>query len=374
MSKGLALPVSYITTDIDGVSRTGTLPGNAPSIGAYEFTPDINTPAPNAAIVTVAGNVHKISFNSLLIATVTFTAGTAPILSALYYPGQNPLSYFGNNIGNMHLDITATGGSGYIYGITLNYGLGQLGTIADGESNLRLAKYSDDIWTQYSILPNTITHTITVPDLNSFSSFALGDANSPQPVELSSFMSSVKGRDVKLQWTTASEQNNEGFEIQKSIVSSKDPLDWVKAGYLTGNGTKTTHTNYTFEDKKLNTGNYNYRLKQIDYNGNFEYHNLASVIEIGVPGKYDISQNYPNPFNPTSKIDFDLPYDSKVSIKLYDINGREMMTLVNEQKPIGYYTIQINGSNLSSGVYFYRIIAEGKGHKFVLSKKLILFK
>jgi hypothetical protein len=213
-----------------------------------------------------------------------------------------------------------------------------------------------------------------VTDLNAFSSFALGDANSPQPVELNSFMSSVKGRDVKLQWTTASEQNNEGFEIQKSLLSSKEPADWVKVGFLTGKGTKTTPTNYTFEDKKLNTGKYNYRLKQVDYNGNFEYHNLSSVVEIGLPDKFGISQNYPNPFNPTTKIDFDLPYDSKVSIKLYDISGREMMILVNEQKPAGYYTIQINGSNLSSGIYFYCIIAESNGQKLISSKKLVLVK
>ena len=217
--------------------------------------------------------------------------------------------------------------------------------------------------------------------LSGFSQFAMGGysiggnpLNGPMPVELSSFTSNVISRDVKLNWTTASEVNNAGFEIQKSEVRSQKSGEWTKVGYITGNGTKTTPTNYSFEDKKLNTGKYNYRLKQTDYNGNFEYFNLTGEIEIGVPNKFDISQNYPNPFNPTTKIDFELPYDSKVSIKLYDISGREVMTLVNETKASGYYTVQMNGNNLSSGMYFYRISAEGNGQNFVSTKKLILIK
>jgi hypothetical protein len=213
--------------------------------------------------------------------------------------------------------------------------------------------------------------------LSGFSQFGMGgsllDGNpleGPLPVELTSFTSNVISRNVKLNWVTASELNNAGFEILRSTQND----NWTKIGYVTGNGTKTTPTSYTFEDTKLNTGKYNYRLKQIDYNGNFEYFNLAGEVEIGVPKKFDISQNYPNPFNPTTKIDFDLPYDSRVSIRLYDMNGREVMTLVNEQRPAGFYTVQMNGNNLSSGMYFYRIIADGDGQKFVMTKKSVLIK
>jgi len=206
--------------------------------------------------------------------------------------------------------------------------------------------------------------------ITSFSPFIVGNAV-PMPVELASFTANVISRDVKLNWTTATETNNAGFEIQRSQIENGN---WTKAGYVTGNGTKTTLTNYIFEDKKLNIGIYNYRLKQIDYNGNFEFHNLVNTVEVGAPNKFDISQNYPNPFNPTTKIDFDLPYDSKVSIKLYDMSGREVMTLVNETKTAGYYTVLMNGSNLSSGIYFYRFIAEGNGQNFVSAKKLILIK
>ncbi|HEY5533466.1 MAG TPA: T9SS type A sorting domain-containing protein [Ignavibacteria bacterium] len=129
--------------------------------------------------------------------------------------------------------------------------------------------------------------------------------------------------------------------------------------------------------KIISTGKYKYRLKQTDYNGNFAYHNLEGVIKIGVPKKFELSQNYPNPFNPATKIDFNLPYDSRVSLKLYDISGREVMTLVNEQKPAGFYTVNFNGSNLASGVYFYRIVVgdpEGSGQAFTDIKKLMLIK
>ena len=194
------------------------------------------------------------------------------------------------------------------------------------------------------------------------------------PVELASFTANIISRNVKLNWTTASEENNEGFEIQKAEVKSQKSDEWIMVGYVNGNGTKTTPTNYTFEDKKLNSGKYNYRLKQIDYNGNFEYFNLSSAVVIGVPDKFDISQNYPNPFNPSTKIDFNLHYSSRVSIKLYDMSGREVMTLVNEQKSAGYYTVQMNGSNLSSGTYFYRVIADGNGQKYEITKKLVLIK
>jgi len=216
----------------------------------------------------------------------------------------------------------------------------------------------------------TLTNTSFI---SSFSPFIVGNYNSVTgllPVELISFTAITFSKNVKLNWVTATETNNSGFEILRSSQNN----NWVKVGYMTGNGTKTTPTSYSFDDRKLNTGKYNYRLKQIDYNGNFEYFNLTGQIEIGVPNKFDISQNYPNPFNPTTKIDFDLPYDSKVSMKLYDISGREVMTLMNETKAAGYYTVQMNGNDLSSGMYFYRINAEGNGQNYIMTKKAVLIK
>ena len=101
---------------------------------------------------------------------------------------------------------------------------------------------------------------------------------------------------------------------------------------------------------------------------------LNGEVVVGIPAKYSLSQNYPNPFNPTTKIDFELPHDGKVSILLFDISGREVGKLVNEILTAGYHTIQFNGSNLSSGMYFYRINADGGGQNFTATKKLALIK
>ncbi len=133
--------------------------------------------------------------------------------------------------------------------------------------------------------------------------------------------------------------------------------------------------NYKFSENIEGKGKYNYRLKQIDNNGNYKYYDLSSYVEVGVPKNFALSQNYPNPFNPTTKIDFDLPFDSKVTIAIYDMTGREIMTLLNgDLKPSGFYTANINASALSSGAYFYRIIAEGGNNNFVQTKKMMLIK
>jgi hypothetical protein len=205
-----------------------------------------------------------------------------------------------------------------------------------------------------------------------FSEFIVGGDPNPLPVELSSFVSSVTSREVKLNWATTSEHNNSGFDIERKANGTET---WNKVGFVAGTGNSNTPVNYSYLDRNLNTGKYDYRLKQVDYNGNYAYYNLASYVEIGVPGKFAISQNYPNPFNPTTKINYDLPFDSKVSIKLFDMSGKEVSSLVNNAAlSAGYYTVQFNGANLASGIYFYTISAQGPSEKFVSTKKMVLVK
>ncbi len=195
--------------------------------------------------------------------------------------------------------------------------------------------------------------------------------DTPLPVQLASFIGNVENkRNVTLNWKTEFENNNSGFEIERKLIDGT----WSKIGFISGNGTTNTPVSYKFSDLKLNTGKYNYRLKQIDNNGNYEYFNLNAEIEVGIPDKFNLSQNYPNPFNPTTKIDFDLPLDSRVSIILYDISGREVKTLVNDQRTAGYYTIQFNSAGLSSGTYFYRIMTKSSGADFIMAKKMVLLK
>jgi hypothetical protein len=305
-------------------------------------------------------------------ATVTFSAGTSS--SSYLALTMKALKDDNNSSSTDYLKrswiFTPTNLSSPSYTIELDY-VG--GDVVGTENNIWFGKYNGGTWTILN-KPNTSTHIFTSSTtLTSFSTFT-GGTESAMPVELSSFTANINERNVNLNWITANEQNNAGFEVQKSEVRSQKSDEWVKVAFVNGNGTKNTPTNYSFEDKKLNTGKYNYRLKQIDYNGNFEYFDLKSEVEIGVPKKFNISQNYPNPFNPVTKIDFDLPFDSKVSIRLYDITGREIKTLVNETKQAGYYTTEFNGTNLASGLYFYRIVAEGNGQKYVMTKKALLIK
>jgi hypothetical protein len=197
---------------------------------------------------------------------------------------------------------------------------------------------------------------------------AFGPDNNALPVELASFTSSINNNNVELRWQTINEMNNSGFDIERRTENSNA---WTKIGNVAGNGTTNEIKNYSFDDNNLQSGQYNYRLKQIDFNGNYQYFNLSSEVIVGVPEKFELSQNYPNPFNPVTKINYSLPIDGKVSLKIFDVSGREVASIFNnEVQNAGYYTVTFNAGNLSSGVYFYRLISGN----FSQTKKLILLK
>lgn len=191
------------------------------------------------------------------------------------------------------------------------------------------------------------------------------------PVELSSFVSLVNKNNVTLNWSTASETNNSGFDIERATVNGQLPIEnWNKIGNVTGSGTINVPVEYSFTDKNLASGKYAYRLKQIDYNGNFEYFNLSNEVNIGVPSRFELSQNYPNPFNPSTTINFEIPSEGKVSLKVFDMSGKEVSTLVNEVRSAGYYSYNFNASGLTSGIYFYTLNA----NDFSGTRKMLLIK
>jgi hypothetical protein len=246
-----------------------------------------------------------------------------------------------------------------------------------GTNNRGQVYYSTDngsTWAPIGNLANPVTSSttraITIATTH-FSRWSIGSENGPLPVRLSSFTSSVKLNSVTLNWSTASEINNKGFEIERKEINSND---YTNVGFVDGKGTSNQNNNYSFTDSKLNTGKYSYRIKQVDFNGNFEYFSLNSGIEISTPKKFNLSQNYPNPFNPSTKIDYEIPADSKVQVIIYDISGKEVMQVVNEQQKAGFYTAQFNAGNLSSGTYFYKLTVNGANGSDVLTKKMTLIK
>jgi hypothetical protein len=187
------------------------------------------------------------------------------------------------------------------------------------------------------------------------------------PVELSSFTASTSNGNVVLNWTTATETNNKGFEVQRSNGGEYQTIAFVQ-----GNGTSTQQHSYTYSDQKVENGNYSYRLRQVDFDGTSEY---SQVVEVSVsnPVEYNLAQNYPNPFNPSTKINFSLAVDSKVTLKIFDVLGQEVAALMNEQIAAGRQEITFDASRLNSGVYFYRLEAAGiDGSKFTSVKKMIL--
>jgi hypothetical protein len=192
------------------------------------------------------------------------------------------------------------------------------------------------------------------------------------PVELISFTGNFTDGNILLCWTTATEINNLGFEIEKAVFSNskRDNIkDWEKIASVEGNGTTTEPHQYSFTDKNISPGLYHYRLKQIDYDGSYKY---SSVIEVDVTLALDflLAQNFPNPFNGTSVIKYSIPYSSQVTIKVLDVLGSEIESLVNEEKPTGNYELTWYASDLPSGVYFYRIQAGS----FIETKKMVLLR
>ena len=193
------------------------------------------------------------------------------------------------------------------------------------------------------------------------------------PVELSSFTSETDGENVILRWTTGSETNNKGFVVEResgiSALPGREKGEWAAVGFVEGNGTSPNEHSYTFTDKNLTPATYHYRLKQTDFDGSFAYSNEVEAV-INLTGEFRLEQNYPNPFNPVTTISYSVPHECKVKMKIYDMLGNEIVTLINEKKEAGSYEVKFNGSSLASGVYIYRLT----GGSFSASRKFVLMK
>lgn len=385
--KGIALPT--YGTDFNGNSRSMTVTTGATDIGSNEYTPSsIPILATQVGIIS-PGSTTIYNFANRTISSITWgNSGTNPSsINIYYFSGTNPPnSVSGALYSNAYWLINATGGSGYTYNIVINYDLAIQGTIIS-ENNIRIAKSDDNgiTWQPYltqgsgsgQYQLNTVNKTITLNGLNSFSLFTLTDNSAPLPVVLSSFGAQTLGRDINLIWKTTHEINNSGFALERiANFNNSGYTDWAQVSFLSGHGNSYSEQSYAYTDRKLASGKYKYRLKQIDYNGNYEYFNLNEPDEIliGAPLQFDISQNYPNPSNPNTKIDYQLPFSANVSLKVYDATGREVVTLVNQNQEAGYYSVEFIGNSFSSGIYFYEFSAVGNGQKLHKAMKMVLKK
>ena len=326
------------------------------------------------------GNFSEIVSNNFMIfpppdpVTADFDNNGSLDIAAVKY-NSNGVSVLLNDYNCAHPQFSISGSPMILVGSTDNV---FISSAVNG--NWSLTNYGS---TQASIPVNSTGDTVLVSAGNNPGQFTLyhtafyecgGDTllsaiiyvDNALPVKLAEFTSVINGRNVTLNWTTAEELNNSGFDIERSSTENQ----WMNAGFVSGHGNISELTKYSFTDKNLTTGKYKYRLRQIDFNGNFEYFELAEEVSIGIPDKFELSQNYPNPFNPVTNLEFGIPKPGFVSLKIYDVLGREMVTLVNETKEPGYYKIKFNAADLASGVYFYRMEAGD----FVEVKKFVVMK
>jgi hypothetical protein len=199
-----------------------------------------------------------------------------------------------------------------------------------------------------------------------FSNSALGET---LPVELSSFSALQLGTDVLLKWRTETEVNNFGFDVERAQEINGSPQNWIKIGFVEGNGNSNSPKNYSFTDNPKFGSEYYYRLKQIDSDGNSEYSSIVNI-NMNIPNRFALEQNYPNPFNPSTTIKYNLPVNTDVQLRIFDVLGREVSILVNEFQKAGTYNIPFKAEELSSGIYFCRM----NSGSFNSSVKMILIK
>ncbi len=193
------------------------------------------------------------------------------------------------------------------------------------------------------------------------------DALHAVPVELTSFSANKIDNKVVVNWSTATEKNNKGFYVERK----KENEQFTQIAFVQGMGTSLEQHNYSFIDKNLNAGKYFYRLRQVDFDGTSAISNTVEV-DIANPVDYCLEQNYPNPFNPSTVINYTIPQQGLVTLKVYNVLGKEVATLVNEQQEAGRYNIELNATKLgiNSGVYFYTLEAGN----FKSTKKMIMMK
>ena len=186
------------------------------------------------------------------------------------------------------------------------------------------------------------------------------------PVELASFNASVNRNDVTLSWMTATELNNSGFNVERKTGEE----NWTELGFIQGHGTTTETQVYSFIDKDLAVGKFNYRVKQVDFDGSYKYYNLNQEVEITTLTDYALLQNYPNPFNPTTKIKYSVPFDGFVNIAVFNILGEKVANIINSVHKAGNYELTFDATNLASGMYIYRMEAGD----FISIKKMMILK
>jgi hypothetical protein len=314
---------------------------------------------PNALVSGSGINVNGSTFNTPVITGnkiygnwwgITIQNGTT------VQPGPDP------NIGNIENSDTTDDGLNIIHD---NIQGSDVYDLYNNCTNDIMAQNND--WGVYdsTLIEDHIFHKVDDPALGLVVYIPFSQEI---PVELTGFMAALNGSKVELKWTTVTETNNRGFNVQRSEVGGQRS-EWETIGFAGGYGTTTEIHKYSFVDKNVEPVIYAYRLKQMDLDGSYNYSNVVEV-EVNSPLEFSLDQNYPNPFNPSTIITYSTAEKSLVTLDVYNALGEKVAGLVNEILPAGSHNVEFNGTGLTSGVYFYTLKIKGNS----LTRKMLLIK
>jgi hypothetical protein len=365
-----------VTDDIDGNARSTAMANGPVDIGADEYTPtgSASTSVDNA----VPGDGITQTFTGVDGKTVGVILWSGPAatfpnsITFTYTPGKRAVNNsnveISIGIDRMYTITPDVPGSGWTATVDLYY---NPSTELRGltESALRINRRptsGDGAWTVESTTMNTTNHFGSFT-ASSLSTFSFDDGATPLPVQLVSFTAAGSRGGAELRWSTATETNNYGFEIERRSVSVGQTFlsvrsdEWLKVGFVPGAGTSTSPREYSYTDEGVAPGRYAYRIKQIDNGGAFQYFGAVEV-EIGaMPNAFTLAQNYPNPFNPSTTISFTLAQNGHAALKVFDMLGREVMVLFDREAQAGQlYTATFDASRLATGVYIYTLESNGQ--------------
>jgi hypothetical protein len=266
--------------------------------------------------------------------------------------------------------ITPANNSSLNASLRFYYDASELNGIA--ESDLRMFRSelgTDGTWFFAGGTVNAADNYVELSGILDFSYWTLGSVSAQIPVELVSFAAVPTNENVLLKWKTATETSNYGFDVERRLFDDTKTSQWVKLGFVPGNGTTTEPKEYSFIDYSILAGVYEYRIKQIDYSGDFSYSEIVKVEVNNIPVNFALHQNFPNPFNPSTTIKFEIPQAVKVNISVFNSIGQKVATIIDRNLEAGRYTETFDASGLPSGTFIYRMTA---GVSTIIKKMLLL--
>ncbi len=258
--------------------------------------------------------------------------------------------------------VIPTNNAGLDATIVFTYDDSELGDLVESELTLFCTTDDGTTWTMMGGALDTDQNTLTLSGVDHLSTWTAGSVSSPLPVQITSLSAEVNRFATVLRWSTATEVQNEGFQIERRFMTPDlSAAEWSVVGFAEGKGTSTAPIEYTFHDRVTRAGRYAYRLKQIDRDGSFQYSQEVEIVVLA-PTAFALHHNYPNPFNPSTTIEYELPEELPVRLAVYDNLGREVKILVDGIQQPGYYRAIFDAVGYASGLYYCRLETKEQTH------------